>query len=93
MLRQLALSGVGIANLMTYQVRDDLRAGRLVELLPRFRPTQGIPLYAVYHDRRNLNARIRCFVDFLADIEARVIPLDPGPLADVVEVLAQRHKS
>ena len=71
MLRQLALSGVGIANLMTYQVRDDLRAGRLVELLPRFRPTQGIPLYAVYHDRRNLNARIRCFVDFLADILTR----------------------
>ena len=69
-LRQLALSGAGIALLDDYTVRDELAAGRLVRLLPGWQVTnsefdQGI--YAVFRQAALLPAKTRAFLDFLAE--------------------------
>jgi DNA-binding transcriptional LysR family regulator len=46
---------------------EDLRAGRLVELLPAWR-SPDLPLTALYPYHRQMSPRIRVFVDWLAEI-------------------------
>jgi len=60
------LAGLGIARLSTYLVGEDLRAGRLVSILPEHRHETSAIL-AVYPDRRNLSPKVRAFIDFLVD--------------------------
>jgi len=61
-----AIEGVGICLEPDFIVEADLRAGRLVRLLPGYAaPVTSI--YAVYPSRRHLSAKVRAFVDFLAE--------------------------
>ena len=64
-LEQLARAGVGIGQFGAYQVEDDLRAGRLVQLLPDW-CVADVPVLAVYPDNRQIAEKVRAFVDFLA---------------------------
>ncbi len=66
-LRVAVLSGSGIAMLGTEVVGDDIEAGRLVPLLLDLMPPRELPIYAVYASRRHVSAKVRSFVDFLAD--------------------------
>jgi len=59
-----ALAGIGIARLSTYLVGGDIRAGRLVRLLPGY-TQQGSDIFAIYSGRRNLSPKIRVFLDHL----------------------------
>ncbi|PWY53215.1 LysR family transcriptional regulator [Pseudomonas chlororaphis] len=61
-----ALAGGGIAAFTLATVQDDLLAGRLVRILPEF--TLGVRhYYALYPHARNLPAKVRAFVDFMAE--------------------------
>lgn len=71
--RQAALEGLGIIELNSYLVGDDVLAGRLVRLLPQYRPKE-LHIYAVYADRRFLAPKIRVFVDAML---ARIAPEPP----------------
>jgi len=73
MLASLALAGVGIVFEPDFIVAPEVRAGRLVRLLPEFEPVRG-PIAAVYPSRRHLSAKVRTFVDFLAERFAREQP-------------------
>jgi DNA-binding transcriptional LysR family regulator len=64
-LRVGALAGLGIALIPAFLVRDDVRNGRLVALLDGFEP-KPIDLYAIYPPTRFLAAKVRLFIDFLA---------------------------
>jgi DNA-binding transcriptional LysR family regulator len=64
-LAALAATGMGIALEPDFIVGDDIRSGRLVALLPGYRPPSS-PIYAVYPSRRHLSAKVRLFVEFLA---------------------------
>jgi LysR family transcriptional regulator, regulator for bpeEF and oprC len=59
-----ALADVGIAQVLDFMVEDDLRAGRLVEVLADL-AAPGPILHAV-HPRRPL-PRVRAFVEFFSD--------------------------
>ncbi|MDE2607408.1 MAG: LysR family transcriptional regulator [Burkholderiales bacterium] len=64
--RAAALQHQGLIAQPTFLVGEDLRAGRLVEVLPKYRlPTLGI--HAVYPSRKHLTPRVRRLVDFLAE--------------------------
>lgn len=65
-LRVAALAGLGVANLPTFIVGEDLRAGTLVTALDDFM-LQDMTLNAVYPHARYLSPKVRAFVDFLAD--------------------------
>lgn len=67
------LAGLGVARLSTYLVGDDLRAGRLVRVLPEY-VQQNSNILAVYASRHNLPPKVRVFVDFLAE---RIGPVPP----------------
>ena len=59
------LQGVGVGMLPDYLCRDDLRAGRLVEPLPGWRPASGI-VHAMYPPRRASVPAVRRLLDFLS---------------------------
>lgn len=66
LLSDAALGGLGIALHSHWHVCRDLRAGRLVPVLPEFRiPDTGV--YAVMPQRRLMPPRVRALVDFLAE--------------------------
>src|SRR5690349_10640956 len=48
---------------------DDLDAGRLVRLLPEYRPVE-FAMNAVYPHRHHLSAKVRTFIDLLAQHSA-----------------------
>ena len=62
-LREAAVGGMGIAGAAAFIVRDALRSGQLVEVLPGYtlRPRT---LYALYPHSRKLSPKVRVFVDF-----------------------------
>jgi DNA-binding transcriptional LysR family regulator len=62
---QWALAGVGLVCKSELDVWHDLRAGRLVRLLPDWKGEHR-PLYAVLPSNRFVPARVRALVDFLA---------------------------
>lgn len=64
-LRLAALQGVGMVQLPTMMVRQDLQQGLLVDLLPQWRPQAGI-VHAVFPSRRGLLPAVRELIDFLA---------------------------
>lgn len=66
MLRLAALNGAGLIREPLFIVGDDLQAGRLVPVLVKY-PSVELGIYAVYPSRKHLSAKVRTFVDFLAD--------------------------
>jgi len=69
-LRLAALNGVGISLAAGFLVADDLKAGRLVRLLPDYRPVE-LAVNAVYPHRHHLSAKVRRFIDLLVDSSAK----------------------
>lgn len=60
------IAGCGVGFLATWQIREDLLARRLIPILPQYHEAPGIAIYAVYPDKQYVPARLRVFVDFLA---------------------------
>ena len=65
--RVVVLQCGGIAMLGTEVIGDDLAAGRLVPLLVDELAPRELPIHVVYASRRHLSAKVRSFVDFLAE--------------------------
>lgn len=61
-----ALAGVGIARLSTFLVGPDIKAGRLVRLLPECEHEKS-SILAVFPQRRHLSPKVRAFIDFLVE--------------------------
>lgn len=66
MLAALAAEGAGIVFEPDFAVMPLVRAGRLVHILKGFEPPPH-NIHAVYPSRRHLSAKVRAFVDFLAE--------------------------
>jgi DNA-binding transcriptional LysR family regulator len=66
-LRQWALSGMGVALKSTWDVRRHLESGALVPLLPGYTFHTDVAIYAVYPHRRHLPAKTRVFIEFLVE--------------------------
>jgi DNA-binding transcriptional LysR family regulator len=66
--REAVYQGAGLSVLPDYMIADDLAAGRLLHILPQWRlPSGGI--HAVFPAARFRPAKVRAFVDLLADRE------------------------
>jgi DNA-binding transcriptional LysR family regulator len=61
-----ARAGLGLVRLLSYQVAPFLAAGELVPVLEEF-GTPPVPIHIVHRDGRIGSARIRAFIDLLAD--------------------------
>ncbi|AZI37337.1 LysR substrate-binding domain-containing protein [Caenibius tardaugens] len=65
-LRDAALRGVGVVQLPTLMIWEDVEAGRLVHVLPAWRPRPGV-VHAVFPSRRGLLPSVRALLDYLAE--------------------------
>jgi DNA-binding transcriptional LysR family regulator len=77
-LRAAALAGQGLIYQPTFLVEGDLRAGRLVCVHLDVPPFQFANVYAVYAPSRHIPAKLRRFIDFLAERWAGTPPWDAG---------------
>jgi DNA-binding transcriptional LysR family regulator len=66
----LAVAGLGVVLEPDFIVAPEVHAGRLELLLPDYQPPRS-SIAAVYPSRRHLSAKVRSFVDFLAERCAR----------------------
>jgi len=74
-----ALRGGGLIQLPRFHVEDELRDGRLVEVLVD-RASPRMTISAMYPYRRQLSPRVRVFVDWLVQLyEARFGAADAAP--------------
>jgi DNA-binding transcriptional LysR family regulator len=64
-----ALRGCGLIQVPRYHVEEELRDGRLVEVLKAWRGPDMV-LSALYPQRRQLSPRVRVFVDWLVALYA-----------------------
>lgn len=65
--RQLCMAGQGVALLSNFMCREDINAGRLLELLPDsvISPNRREPVQAVYYRNSAVSSRITAFLDFI----------------------------
>lgn len=66
LLRQSVVSGLGIAALPAFICKRDLAEGRIVEVLPGWRPP-GTSFFAVFPHQHAMPVRVRAFIDFLVE--------------------------
>jgi DNA-binding transcriptional LysR family regulator len=85
-LRKAAIAGLGIALVPRYSVADDLAAGALVPLLPRYKVPPR-PLLAVYPRAAVVPKKVQVFVDFLTRwIATRDVNRSSSPVASPAAV-------
>jgi DNA-binding transcriptional LysR family regulator len=66
LIREAALAGYGLAFVSEWDVAEDLRAGRLVQVLDDWTPPfPGLCLY--YPGRRHVPAGLRAFIDLIQE--------------------------
>ena len=66
MLRFLTLNGRGIFLAPSFVVFDDIAEGRLVKIMPDYRPVE-FNINAVYPNRSHLPTKVRLFIDLLVE--------------------------
>lgn len=66
--RQLVLGGLGIARFSDFMIAEDMRAGRLVELLPGQLEAEPLEISALYLTRVSGLRRLGVFLDWLGTL-------------------------
>lgn len=64
-LRTAAVAGVGIVQLPTMMVREEIRQGLLLHLVPEWAPKRHV-IHAVFPSKRGLLPAVRALIDYLA---------------------------
>lgn len=76
--RAAVLASVGIALRSTWDVGPELRSGALKVVLPQWRASHRVGVFAVYPSRRFLPRKVRLFIDHLAALYGPVPAWDEG---------------
>jgi DNA-binding transcriptional LysR family regulator len=66
-----ALSGLGVIQMMEFQVAEALRTGRLVHVLPEYPCPDGHTMLAIYRHETYRLPRVRAMVDFVQETFGR----------------------
>ncbi|MGV1915152.1 LysR family transcriptional regulator [Rhizobium sp. 22-785-1] len=67
-IREAVISGLGIALRSTWDIGPELKCGALIQVLPAYEGSKNVALSAVYSSRRFLPAKVRLFIDYLANL-------------------------
>jgi len=63
-IREAVLAGVGISRMPTFAVGEDIKAGRLIQLLPKYALLE-LSIYLVFPGRHHMAPKIRAFIDYM----------------------------
>ncbi|MFZ4124665.1 MAG: LysR family transcriptional regulator [Rickettsiales bacterium] len=67
MFREAALSGLGIVCVPSFIIGYDVKQGKLTHVMPEFEPQPERNIYALFPHNRYMSAKVRLFVDFIAE--------------------------
>jgi DNA-binding transcriptional LysR family regulator len=67
-IREAVIAGLGIALRSTWDVGAELKSGKLVQVLSQYESSRNVALSAVYPSRQFLPAKVRLFIDYLAEL-------------------------
>ncbi|WP_221794125.1 LysR family transcriptional regulator [Oceanobacter mangrovi] len=62
----LCLAGHGIARMPDFLFSDEFETGKLIELFPDYQRSP-IDIYLIYPSRKHVSARVRSFIDYVAE--------------------------
>jgi len=65
-----ARAGLGVIQAPLFMVREDLRSGTMVPVLPDWQ-VEPMPIYLVYPPNRHLSSRLRVFADWVVKVMAQ----------------------
>ncbi|MEW6256270.1 MAG: LysR substrate-binding domain-containing protein [Pseudomonadota bacterium] len=73
------LAGLGILQAPAFMLRQYMREGTMVPVLTEW-TTEALPIFVVFPPNRHMSARLRVFVDWVADLFAKsdLIQFDPA---------------
>jgi DNA-binding transcriptional LysR family regulator len=66
MMISLCLAGQGIIRMPLFNLREEVNAGKLTPLFEDYMPI-NIGVYLVYPSRKNMSAKLKCFIDFIVE--------------------------
>ncbi len=66
-IRDATIAGNGVGYLATYLLKDEIRHGKLIRLMPEWQLTQHMPLYAVYPRHKYLPTKVNLFIEFIRE--------------------------
>lgn len=84
LVRELAISGVGIALRSLWDVNLELAEGRLTRVLPSYEGDHNVAVYAVHPTMKVVRPAISAFVAFLKDVYDPVPPWTASGRGDVL---------
>ncbi|GAB3464323.1 putative multidrug efflux transcriptional regulator CeoR [Massilia terrae] len=64
------LAGLGVVQMTDYLMMEHVAAGKMVQVLPDW-TSDPLPVNVVYPQNRHLSAKVRVFVEWVADLFAR----------------------
>ena len=65
-IREAVLSGAGVSRMPSFVVGDDIKTGKLEQLLPEYTQLE-MSVYLVFADKEHLAPKVRSFIDYMAD--------------------------
>lgn len=74
------LAGLGVLWLPDYMARDHLASGELIALFEDWR-LDPMPLYLAYPPNRHVSAKLRVFINWIAELMAQHSPVVQPPLS------------
>nr|WP_314542178.1 LysR family transcriptional regulator [uncultured Massilia sp.] len=74
------LAGLGIIQMTDYLVERHVESGRMVQVLPDWQ-SDALPIHVVYPQNRHLSAKVRVFVEWIAELFAANPSLNGGTAA------------
>jgi LysR family transcriptional regulator for bpeEF and oprC len=63
------LAGLGVVQMVDYLLNEHVEAGRMVQILSDWR-SDPLPIHVVYPQNRHLSAKVRAFVEWVAELFA-----------------------
>jgi DNA-binding transcriptional LysR family regulator len=67
-IREAVLGGLGLGLRSTWDIGQELKSGKLKVVLPQYRGSSNVAVYAVYPCREFMPAKVNVFIEFLAEL-------------------------
>jgi DNA-binding transcriptional LysR family regulator len=67
-IRESLLTGIGLGLRSTWDIGPELKSGALQPVLPQYRGSSSVAIYAVYPCREFMPAKVNVFIDYLAEL-------------------------
>ncbi|MDZ4790223.1 MAG: LysR family transcriptional regulator [Hyphomicrobiales bacterium] len=66
--RECVVAGLGIGLRSTWDIYKELKTGKLKVVLPKYKVSSRLGIYAVHQRQEHVPAKLRVFVEFLSDL-------------------------